>query len=121
MTTNKTTGFANYIKAQKGYERDYYLTGNITEPRGVKTATARSQTNKDQPFPSYQEEKIGYRDIQNRTMNAISRSSANPVGNTYARRRIIVAKDKPPIHKQIQNTSTTGSKLANQGGGALMQ
>ena len=42
MTTNKTTGFANYIKAQKGYERDYYLTGNITEPRGVKTATARS-------------------------------------------------------------------------------
>ena len=54
-------------------------------------------------------------------MNAITRSSANPVGNTYARRRIIVAKDKPPIHKQIQNTSTTGSKLANQGGGALMQ
>ena len=41
-TTNKTTGFAGYMKAQGGPERDYYLSGNVAEPRGVKTATARS-------------------------------------------------------------------------------
>ena len=94
-------GYNSFMKGIKSNDREINIRANSLIQRGVKTATTRPQVSQEQMLGDlYQASTSGnIRQDKNKTMNAISRHSQNNMANTYARRRIIIANDKPPLDR----------------------